>query len=269
MTYRVVVPVDTNESRASHQARYVDRLATADTTIEATVLHVVRETESDTAFSSVDAAVAAADDLEAAGIEVTRAIEAGPRSAVIVRMADELDANEIVTGGRKRSGVAKVLLGSTVTDVLLSADRPVTITGKRVELGEGPLHALVPVDHDRDRARQQVEYVSALPGGPDGVGVTVLHVFEHLDYAGAPHHEFDEIDAAVETAGALEDRGFAVDRVAIGGEIARTILEAADSRDVDTIVMAGRKRSGLQRVILGSTSHDVILSAHRPVTLTG
>ena len=43
--------------------------------------------------------------------------------------AAEIDAESIVLGGRKRSGVAKVVMGSIAMDVLLSTERPVTLTG--------------------------------------------------------------------------------------------------------------------------------------------
>nr|WP_197427964.1 universal stress protein [Halogeometricum sp. CBA1124] len=54
-----------------------------------------------------------------------------------------------------------------------------------------------------------------------------------------------------------------------GGEVERKILRTADERDADGIVMGGRKRSGVQKVLLGSVALDVMLSADRPVTLTG
>lgn len=43
--------------------------------------------------------------------------------------AEELDADCLVMGGWKRSSVRKVLLGSTVQDVVLSTECPVTLTG--------------------------------------------------------------------------------------------------------------------------------------------
>ena len=77
------------------------------------------------------------------------------------------------------------------------------------------------------------------------------------------------INAAVEAADAIERAGVSVDRVAIGGEVARKILRVAADRSVDSVAMGGRKRSGLQEVLMGSTTQDVLLSAERPVTITG
>lgn len=271
--YNVLIPVDRNEHSALTQARYVARLPDAAATVEATVLYVVPPDDfsraGDVAFEEVEAAVQAADHLEDAGVAVTRRIDDGGVAQQIARTATEQDADEIVVGGRKRSGVTNVLLGSTAQDVLLSAGRPVTITGEDVVLGNGIRTVLVPVDTNEERARNQAEYLADLPGAPDSIEATVLFVFPHQDYSGAPEHEFEEVDAAVAAADALETAGITVERVAVGGEVGRKILDAAEERDVDSIVMGGRKRSGLTKVLLGSTSQDIMLSAKRPVTLTG
>ncbi len=268
--YQVLVPVDRNVERAFHQAKYVERLADG-RDVEATVLYVVPpegfSQASEIAFAEVDAAVRAATYLEDAGLAVNRVVGDGSAAEEILRTADDRDTDEVVVAGRKRSGVTQVLLGSTVQDVVLSAERPVTVTGENVVFGEGIRQVLVPVDRDVDRAHQQVDYVASLPG--DDVAATVVYVFAHQDYKGAPPHAFAEVEAAVEAADALEDEGVSVERVAVGGEVARTLLDAAAERDVDGIVVGGRKRSGVQKVLLGSTSQDVVLAAERPVTITG
>jgi len=128
---------------------------------------------------------------------------------------------------------------------------------------------LVPVDSDENRALHQAEFVAELPRAREEVEATVLVVFRHQDYAGAPPHDFDEIDAAVRAADYLEEEGISVDRVSVGGEIARKIVDKAEELDADCLVMGGRKRSGVQKVLLGSTVQDVVLSTERPVTITG
>jgi nucleotide-binding universal stress UspA family protein len=271
--YEVLIPVDGDENRAVHQARYVAGLPNAAADVTATVLYVVPPGELDTAdevaFAEVDAAVAAAELLEEHDVSVERVVEDGSASEEIVRTAAELDSDELVVGGRKRSGVAQVLLGSTTQDVFRSTERPVTVTEAGMVFGDGRRQVLLPVDRDRDRARHQAEYVAGLPGAAEAVEATVLYVFPHQDYAGAPDHEFDEIEAAVEAAEYLEERGVAVERVATGGEVARKVLDAADEREVDGIVVGGRRRSGVQKVLMGSIAQDIVLSAERPVTLTG
>jgi nucleotide-binding universal stress UspA family protein len=271
MTYDVLVPVDRNTDRTLGQARYVADLPAAVEEVAATVLYVVppREFGEQVAFDEVEAAVNAADRLESAGVTVERVVDSGDVSGVIVRAIDEYDADEIVMGGRRRSGVAKVLLGSTVHDVAVSTERPVTITGEHgVVDGEGR-RLVLPVDRNTDRALGQARYVTDLPGDPGDVRATVLHVFPHQDYRGAPPHEFDDVGAAVAVAEALEEAGVSVERRAVGGEVARTILSTARDVDADGIVTAGRDRSGVQKVLLGSVVQDLMLSAKRPVTLVG
>jgi len=271
--YHVLVPVDRNVNRARHQAQYVARLPDAESAVVATVLYVAPPdrfaSADEVSFAEIDAAVAATNDLESAGVEVEKRVDDGSVAAAIAGAIENSDVDEVVMGGRKRSGVTAVLLGSVARDVMLATDRPVTITGQQVSLGDGVRRVLVPIDRSEARARRQVEYVTNLPGAPESVAAVVYYVFPHQDYAGAPPHEFAEVEAAVATADALETAGIEVERVAEGGEVTRRILATAEERGVDGIVMGGRKRSGIQQVLLGSTVQDVMLSADRPVTLIG
>lgn len=271
--YEVLVPVDADENRALNQAKHVARLPEAGEEVEATVLYVAGAEEfkqaDEVVFSEIDAAVQAAEYLQESGVSVSRVVDDGGVSEQIVRTANETGADEIVMGGRKRSGVTQILLGSTVQDVLLSTEQPVTVTGDGMVLGESIQRLLVPVDTDERRARHQAEYVAGLPGDAEDVEATVLYVFPHLDYAGAPEHEFAEVDAAVGAADYLEERGYSVERVAVGGEVTTSVFEHVEELDVDGIVAGGRKRSGLQKELLGSTAQDILLSAERPVTITG
>lgn len=126
---------------------------------------------------------------------------------------------------------------------------------------------LVPVDRNLERATRQASYVTSLPGA-DELEVTVLHVHE-ADYEGAPPHEFDDTEAATTTLETIKNAGIECEGELREGVIARTIIEAAEEFDADQIIMAGRDRSGVMKVLLGSVTQDVVVSSDRPVTVLG
>lgn len=70
-----------------------------------------------------------ADRLEAGGIDYEhRGVrhEGDERGAAIVALADEVGADMIFVGGRRRSPAGKAVFGSTAQDVMLNAPCPVT-----------------------------------------------------------------------------------------------------------------------------------------------
>ncbi|RQG97706.1 universal stress protein [Natrarchaeobius chitinivorans] len=261
--YRILVPVDTDLGRALHQAKHVARVANSGADIEATVLHVTPEWRQ-RRFSENDAAVEAVEHLEAEGVPVTRALEQGKVSQRIVEVADEREIHEIVMGGRKHSGVTMAVIGSIVQDVVLSADRPVTITGSTDSPAGETYQVLVPVDADEQRARRQANYVATLPTAPDAIAATILHVESEHTTRG-----FSDFDAAVTAADTLAEAGVPVERVTASGNVSEQILTHATDLNVNDIVMGGRKRSAVQKVVLGSISQEIVTSADRPVTITG
>lgn len=142
--YRILIPVDTDERRAEAQARTATRLADELEEVEAVILHVHEEIEHvpDEAGSSyidelnerideIQGPPASLDVVEdalgAAGVETTVNRVIGHAAPAILELADEVDADAVLLGVRKRSPVGKVLFGSVTQAVILSSDRP-TIT---------------------------------------------------------------------------------------------------------------------------------------------
>jgi nucleotide-binding universal stress UspA family protein len=129
MTYRILLPIDESERRSTAQAEAVAALpGAAEATV--TLLHVFDEETADAAVTDLKSAAAVDDVLSAAGVSFDPLATTGDPAEAIRRVADEVDADCIVLGGRKRSGLGSLLFGSVTRSVTLATDRPVTVTGR-------------------------------------------------------------------------------------------------------------------------------------------
>jgi len=125
--YEVVIAVDRNEDRAVAVAEAVAGLPAAAESVHATILHDFTDNPQGASVGQVAAVRRATDILDAAGIDTTLAESSGDPGREIVELADELDADLICIGGRKRSPAGKALFGSVTQDVFLGTQRPVLL----------------------------------------------------------------------------------------------------------------------------------------------
>lgn len=139
-------------------------------------------------------------------------------------------------------------------------------------------HVLVPVDGS-SRSEKALEYVLEELPEPR---ITLLHVLEPVSPMGYGDDEyFDVEEYRAETDRQRErgeemleeyrdtaaGRGVEVETLLASGQPARQILEAAESSDVDHVVMGSRGRSGVGRVLFGSVAETVTRRAPVPVTI--
>jgi len=139
-------------------------------------------------------------------------------------------------------------------------------------------HVLLPVDTNVDSALASVESVLELPDASDTVTVTVLHVREEPDRTGGDgmtiraedlYEEGKFPESVTKAAALLEDHGVDVERRQETGTPAELIVDVADELGATRIVMAGRKRTPVGKVLFGSVSQSVLLLADVPVTMVG
>jgi len=135
---------------------------------------------------------------------------------------------------------------------------------------------LQPVDSNVERARQSGETIAEFPAKRGGVEVLVLNVFEEFDVtdegAKVTSSDFyddadmpESVDVVVEI---LERAGISAVKRQEHGDPAETILSIAQEEDVDLIAMSGRSRSPSGKVLFGSVTQSVSLSASQPVVVT-
>lgn len=140
------------------------------------------------------------------------------------------------------------------------------------------MHVLVPVDGST-HSEKALDYV--LDNVPDPT-ITLVHVvnpisvtqyayeedFDSRGYERALEQrrgEAEELLDEYREKAALQD--IEIETVLAAGSPVKRILETADDRDVDHIVMGSRGRSGVGRVLFGSVAESVTRRAVVPVTI--
>ncbi|SEO41344.1 Nucleotide-binding universal stress protein, UspA family [Halogranum amylolyticum] len=129
--FRVLLPVDNDTERSTRQAEFAASLPHADENVEVTLIHVFPDegTAERTSVEQVAAGRQAHEYLTGQGIAVRTQSHFGDAASEILHAADDIDADLVVLGGRKRSPLGSLLFGSVSQSVTLDASRPVTVTG--------------------------------------------------------------------------------------------------------------------------------------------
>ena len=77
--------------------------------------------------------------------------------------------------------------------------------------------------------------------------------------------EADAIDLSTEWAAHARQAGLTVDTEVLEGDVATAVTEAARRHDATLIVVGTHGRTGVKRLVLGSTAELVVRHADRPV----
>lgn len=209
---------------------------------------------------------------EAGVSSTTEVIEASrPIHEEIIEYATDHDVDCIVMGTHGRSGLRRIVLGSVAERTLRTAPIPVITVHETVDFDPDLESVLVPTDGSAGAAAA-ADHAIGLAGAAEAAlhivhvvdssslhgAVDVASVFEALEEAGQ-----QAVDEIVERAEAADLRS--IEASVLAGIPSSAIVEYADERDVDCIVMGTHGRTGLDRYLLGSVTERVVRLADVPV----
>jgi nucleotide-binding universal stress UspA family protein len=193
---------------------------------------------------------------------------------VILDYAAEIDADLVVMGTHGRRGPARLLLGSVAGEVVRGAKCPVMTMSHREK--PQPIEAferiLVPIDFS-EHSEAAVRYAEDL-AGRYRAGLQLLHVVEVPTYPYfyvPPEEEYIESrkkrahEALEELAATTVEEKVDYSTHVVDGRAGSEIVEFSAGSESDLIVISTHGLSGLDRLLMGSTTEEVVSRAQIPV----
>jgi nucleotide-binding universal stress UspA family protein len=205
----------------------------------------------------------------------------GDVASAIYNCAEADDVDLIAMSTHGRSGVSRWALGSVADHVVRIARQPVLLVRSETEVvrSDAIRKILVPLDGSRlaEQALEQAARIAGVTGASllltravnlkterelDGIleqveGRRALRAYRSR----AADHYLTHIQQQ------LRARDVSSEPAVVQGEPADAILAAAESAEVDLIVMSTHARSGLGRWVYGSIADKVLRGSNRPLLL--
>lgn len=203
------------------------------------------------------------------GVTVVSTVESGVVHRAILDYAEAESVALVVVGSHGQAGLAETLFGSTAARIVTGASMPVLVGGgTRVRHPEYET-ILLPTDGSTG-ADAAIPYAEALATA-FGATVHVLYVVDVgvfdsdlvVDLVGG----YERLGARVtaDVGSRLQEASVRAETAVRRGRPARTILDYATEVDADLVVMGTHGATGLESLLLGSTTERVLRAAERPV----
>ena len=214
--------------------------------------------------------------LRAQGLQAATALIVGSAAEVVLGEAKRLAADLIVAGTRGLTGWKKLLLGSTAARLVRRSPCPVlTVHPEDVGRHRELRTVLVPTDFSED-ATLAAEAAARIVAPLASSRLVLLHAYhvpvEFVSPLAVPVllNDVGPIEAAAqieldEIAARLRGRGTAVETRLVLGYPPQAILDEAKTLGADLIAMGTHGRSGMKRLVMGSTAERVLPEAPCPV----
>ncbi len=223
-----------------------------------------------------------------AAVRGTMLVQDGNAALGVVGAAKKIDADLIVLAATGRSGLKRVMLGSTAERIVRHAHCPVLAVRRRGEPGplrqvsdERPEYPkqlpwrriLVPLDFSLTSLRAL--NVAVPLAKQSRAQLLLLHVVEPNPYpAGLEGAVLAMPDAELtqqaktqlpRVARHFVPKSVRVTTLVRHGRAASVVVETAEERKVDLIVLSSHGHSALERLLMGSTAEHIVRHASCPV----
>ena len=188
-------------------------------------------------------------------------VEHGPPGAAIARVAKEEDARLLVVGATGRSGIERLLLGSTATAALHESARDVLIVRQPESPEPGPdlafARAVVAVDLVDDAFIERAA-AFALPMIRAGGVVTLAHVHDQrlLGLATEP----EDARARLHALNVARLEGLAHERL-VEGKPADALRDLTRELHADVVVVGDHQHGMIDRLLIGSITEQLAREA--------
>jgi nucleotide-binding universal stress UspA family protein len=213
-----------------------------------------------------------------ADVAVTSLVRSGSIVGEISALAKARNLDLAIISTHARTGINRALFGSMAEKILHHAPCPVLIvreqehefladsnTGKAIQLNR----ILVPLDFS-DCAKKAVRYAQAL-ANQFNAQIFCVHVLEPekpmIVFETEGFRKTHEMEARKEMDALLEQIRPAVEIEAEikSGAPHHEIVDLAERRQIDLIILGEHSHSGMKRFWLGSTTDEIVKNAHCPV----
>jgi nucleotide-binding universal stress UspA family protein/uncharacterized membrane protein YfcA len=169
----------------------------------------------------------------------------------IVDLADRLKADVIVMGRRGRRGLARMMLGHATAQVIGQAHCNVLVVPRAAKV-EGR-HILLATDGSRFAEAAAITAASLGSFCKTRVTVASITVPSH-----APERKAEAEQAVQRVVEHMKSEGIAAEGTVLEGQPADVIAGLAREKGADLIVTGSHGRTGLERILLGSTSERIL-----------
>lgn len=222
---------------------------------------------------------------ELPGATSERHVRTGRAYREICEVASKIGADLIVIATHGRTGLRRLMLGSTAERVVRHAPCPVLVVRERerefVEPAKGKSAALhitqilVPIDFS-DSSREGLLYAISF-ARRFGASLILLHAIQVMPFIPADGHSAHErmpAPGVIERAARMRARKFLkqVDFAGVtyqmeiqSGAPAHEICRFAENAGVELIITSTHGQTGLAHALIGSTAEHVVRYAHSPV----